>query len=96
MNRAFRIMVIEDSETQAFKLRCVLEEQGWPVSSANSAEAALAALTDPFPDLNRALESGADDFVMKSRDLAVLLARIRALIRRKFFQEENGRKWVST
>jgi two-component system NtrC family sensor kinase len=51
MNRAFQIMVIEDSETQAFKMRLLLEEQGWQVTSAGAAEAALAALSDPLPDL---------------------------------------------
>jgi DNA-binding response OmpR family regulator/anti-sigma regulatory factor (Ser/Thr protein kinase) len=51
MNRAFRIMVIEDSETQAFKLRCLLEEQEWEVSVAGAAETALAAFGDPLPDL---------------------------------------------
>jgi light-regulated signal transduction histidine kinase (bacteriophytochrome) len=42
-------------------------------------------------DLTRALEAGADDFVGKSSDHAVLKGRIRALLRRKFFQEENRR-----
>ncbi len=51
MNRPCRIVVVEDSETQAFKLRLLLEEQGWEVSIAGSAEAALAALGDPLPDL---------------------------------------------
>ena len=50
-NRVYRIVVVEDSETQAFKLRLVLEEQGWEVSIAGAAEAALAALGDPLPDL---------------------------------------------
>jgi two-component system NtrC family sensor kinase len=49
--RAFRIVVVEDSETQAFKLRLLLEEQGWEVSVAGAAEEALAALGDPLPDL---------------------------------------------
>ena len=47
----YRIVVVEDSETQAFKLRLLLEEQGWEVSIAGAAEAALAALGDPLPDL---------------------------------------------
>ena len=51
MERAFRIAVVEDSETQAYKLRVLLEEQGWEVSIAGAAEAALAALGDPLPDL---------------------------------------------
>jgi two-component system NtrC family sensor kinase len=42
-------------------------------------------------DMTQSLEAGADDFVGKSSDLAVLKARIRALLRRKFYQEENRR-----
>ncbi len=49
--RAFRIVVVEDSETQAFKLRLLLEEQGWEVSVAGAAEEALAMLGEPLPDL---------------------------------------------
>ena len=40
-------------------------------------------------DLTRALEAGADDFVGKSSDLTVLKGRIRALLRRNFYLEEN-------
>ncbi len=40
-------------------------------------------------DLSRALEAGADDFIGKSGDISVLKGRIRALLRRKFFEEEN-------
>jgi two-component system, NtrC family, sensor kinase len=49
--KTVRIVVIEDSETQAFKLRLLLEEQGWEVFVAGAAEAALAALADPLPAL---------------------------------------------
>lgn len=42
-------------------------------------------------ELGRALGAGADDFVGKSSDITVLRGRIRALLRRKFFQEENHR-----
>ncbi|MGV3531484.1 MAG: response regulator, partial [Chthoniobacteraceae bacterium] len=42
-------------------------------------------------DLQRALEAGADDFVAKSSEISVLKWRIRALLRRKFFQQENHR-----
>src|SRR5580698_8152237 len=51
MERAFRISVVEDSQTQAYKLGLLLEEQGWEVSVAGSAEAALAGLGNPLPDL---------------------------------------------
>lgn len=50
-NRVFRIVVVEDSETQAFKLRLLLEEQGWDVSVSGAGEEALASLSDPLPDL---------------------------------------------
>lgn len=46
---------------------------------------------DSKDDMTRGLEAGADDFVVKSADSAVLRARIRALLRRKFLHEENQR-----
>ncbi len=36
-------------------------------------------------------EAGADDYIAKSADIAVIKARIRALLRRKFLVEENRR-----
>lgn len=42
-------------------------------------------------DMTRALEAGADDFVGKSSDISIIKARIRALLRRKFIQEDNQR-----
>jgi signal transduction histidine kinase/ActR/RegA family two-component response regulator len=58
-----------------------------------SQTAAVIMLTssESEEDMTRGLEAGADDFVGKSNDTAVLKARIRALLRRKFFQEENHR-----
>ena len=38
-------------------------------------------------DMARGLESGADDFVGKSSDVSILKARVRALVRRKLFQD---------
>jgi two-component system NtrC family sensor kinase len=46
---------------------------------------------DNKEDMTRGLEAGADDFVGKSSDIEVLKARLRTLLRRKFFQEENQR-----
>jgi two-component system sensor histidine kinase/response regulator len=40
-------------------------------------------------EMTKGLAAGADDFVGKASDLAILKARIRALLRRKFLQEEN-------
>jgi two-component system, NtrC family, sensor kinase len=45
--------------------------------------------SDSREDMTRGLEAGADDFVAKSNDITVLKARVRASLRRKFFQEEN-------
>jgi two-component system NtrC family sensor kinase len=42
-------------------------------------------------DLSRALAAGADDFVGKGNDISVLRGRVRALLRRKFSQDENQR-----
>jgi DNA-binding response OmpR family regulator len=42
-------------------------------------------------NLSKALDAGADDFVGKSKDFSILKGRIRALLRRKFFAEENNR-----
>jgi DNA-binding response OmpR family regulator/nitrogen-specific signal transduction histidine kinase len=41
--------------------------------------------------MTRGLESGADDFIPKSTDIGVLKARVRALLRRKSFLQENRR-----
>lgn len=46
---------------------------------------------DDKEGLMRALDAGADDFVGKSSDISVLKVRIRASLRRKFYEEENRR-----
>src|SRR3984893_10654070 len=51
MERPFRVMVVEDSETQAFQMRLLLEEEGCEVSTVPTAEAALAELSQSAPDL---------------------------------------------
>ena len=47
----FRILIVEDSETQAIKLRWVLENEGWEVSQATTAEQALESINERAPDL---------------------------------------------
>ena len=51
MNRIFRVMVVEDSETQAFKMRLLLEAEGCEVSTVATAESALSELSQSPPDL---------------------------------------------
>src|ERR1700681_1645248 len=47
----YRIVVVEDSTKQEFKLQLLLEEQVWDVSIGGTAEVVLAALGDPLPGL---------------------------------------------
>jgi two-component system NtrC family sensor kinase len=122
MERACRVMVVEDSETQAFKIRLLLEGEGCEVSTVATAESALTELGRSLPDValvdyylpgmlgdelcrrirmnlntrgiqilmltaaeageTRGLESGADDYVSKSASSDILLARVRALVRK--------------
>lgn len=119
-----KVLVVEDSETQALALRSRLEAEGYTVQTVTSAEAALERLNGPLPDLvvadfhlpgmdgrelsrqlrlnrrtrtlpllmltsareqdleRQGLESGADAYVSKSADMDVMLARLRALLRR--------------
>lgn len=119
-----KVLVVEDSETQALALRSRLEAEGYTVQTVTSAEAALEKLNGPLPDLvvadfhlpgmdgrelsrqlrlnrrtrtlpllmltsareqdleRQGLESGADAYVSKSADMDVMLARLRALLRR--------------
>ncbi|HEV3342189.1 MAG TPA: response regulator, partial [Pirellulales bacterium] len=124
MTHVCRILLVEDSRTQALSLVHALEREGWTVDWAPTVEAALEQMNDIAPDLivldyylpgisgdelcrrirmnlrtrgipilmltmdetNEAqlkgLESGADDFLPKSVDSEVLLARVRSLLNR--------------
>jgi len=118
-----RVLLVEDSDVQALELRLALENAGYEVSRAASAEEALEILNHGIPDLiiadlelpnmdgreltrtlrqnqrtravpvlmvtsasaredeRAGLESGADAYVQKSRDLQPLLMRAAALMR---------------
>lgn len=60
-------------------------------SAGNPAVVMILTAHDNKGFMTKGLESGADDFVGKSSDSGILKARIRALLRRKFFVEENRR-----
>lgn len=123
MEQHQRIMLIEDSRTQAEQFRGLFERQGWDVSVASTAESALDQLNDARPDLvvvdyhlpgmngdefcreirlnvntrglpvlmltvedtgdaeRRGLESGADYYLPKSVDPELLVLRMRAMLR---------------
>jgi len=51
----------------------------------------MVTAKDSKEDMMRALEAGADDFVSKSGDIAILRARIRAALRRKVQRDEHQR-----
>lgn len=118
-----RILLVEDSPTQALRLRLLLEDEGFEVEEAGSAEAVLPLLNRALPHLlivdhhlpglqggdlcrlirlhvatlampilmltaddsparqREGLDSGADDFLAKSTDPAVLSLRVRQLLR---------------
>lgn len=51
----------------------------------------MVASHESKDDMMRALEAGVDDFINKSTDIAILRARIRALLRRKTQRDEQER-----
>ena len=51
MDQPHRIMLVEDSPTQAIKLRYVLEKEGWEVVWAATAQQAMEEINRPRPDL---------------------------------------------
>ncbi len=51
MDRASRILVVEDSDTQALKLQLMLENEGCEVVCAATAERAIEELNQSVPDL---------------------------------------------
>jgi len=51
MEPASQILIVEDSETQALQLRYLLEEEGWEVVRASTAELALEELNRHLPAL---------------------------------------------
>src|SRR5262249_23256059 len=61
------------------------------LASGHSIAVIMLTTRETKEDMTQGLEAGADDFVGKSSDMTVLKARIRALLRRKFFSEENRR-----
>ena len=124
-----RILVVEDSATQAMRIRQALEEAGFAVECAPTAEAALASLNHGLPDLlvtdfrlpgmlgdelcrtlrtnvntraipilmltgeeesgteRHVLDSGADDYVPKSEDFGFIVLRIEALLRKSHVRD---------
>lgn len=51
MEWAPQILIVEDSDTQALQLRYLLEQEGWEVARASTAEAALEELNRHLPAL---------------------------------------------
>ncbi len=51
MSSAYRILLVEDSETQVLRLQYLFSQQGWDTERAASAEEALGKLKQVVPDL---------------------------------------------
>src|SRR3972149_2621037 len=76
-----RVLVVEDSPTQAAHLRSLLEAGGYAVALAASGREALQAARREPPavvvsDIVRALECGADGVIRKPYDEQSLLSRV--------------------
>ncbi|TAN56545.1 MAG: response regulator, partial [Rhodospirillales bacterium] len=126
-----RIMVVEDSPTQAIRLQYALEQEGFDSICVSSAEQALEALNLILPDLMIVdyhlpgasgvelcrqvrmnvstqslpiimltaddtaaaeligLDSGADDYVAKSDDFNMLILRVHGVLRRSALPESS-------
>src|ERR687884_174004 len=83
-----RLLVVEDEEHLAAGLRFNLEAEGYLVETVGDGEAALARLKGACAeDVLRGFEAGADDYLPKPFELAILLARLNGLLRR--------REWLS-
>ena len=46
-----RILLVEDSPTQAIKFQYILEQEGWQVEGATNPDEALESLNQSIPDL---------------------------------------------
>lgn len=64
----------------------------WRSQSGLSTMVLMLTGKEDSESLARALDAGADDYVGKSSDIVVVKGRIRALLRRKFYEEEHRRR----
>src|SRR5918996_5064584 len=80
-----RVLVIEDDAEIADVLRRFLRQEGHDVRTAADGDEALLILTarTELDDRVEGLDSGADDYLVKPFERQELLARIRALLRRR-------------
>ena len=63
----------------------------WRQATGSSLAVLMLTGKEGTEDLTQALEAGADDFVGKSLERAVIRSRVRALLRRKFHEDEHRR-----
>src|SRR6266545_2878312 len=78
MSGVAHILVVDDDEPIAASVRRALEYEGYRVSLAADGPSAIEA-----PDRVAGLDAGADDYLVKPFAYEELLARVRALLRRK-------------
>ncbi|HVZ93740.1 MAG TPA: response regulator [Phycisphaerales bacterium] len=63
----------------------------WRLANNQSLMVLMLTASEDNQNLARAFEAGADDFVGKSSEFIVIRGRIRALLRRKFYDDEHRR-----
>jgi two-component system NtrC family sensor kinase len=117
VNSAYRILLVEDSETQVLRLQYLFSLEGWDTERASTAEEALEKLRQVVPDLiildqylpgmkgtqlckeirrdasawnppiliftsDESFNKGGEEYLSKSVDSAVLVERVRAMLRK--------------
>src|SRR5919107_1913165 len=80
-----RVLVVEDDPDIGDVVRRSLRREGYDVRLAADGSEAILMLTarDSVDSRVEGLDSGADDYLVKPFDLQELLARLRALLRRR-------------
>ena len=98
-----RVLVVEDEEHLAAGLRFNLEAEGYTVETVGDGEAALGLLLGGATDFDVVMldvmlpgkdgfEAGADDYLPKPFELAILLARLNGLLRRREWLGRDRRR----
>ena len=82
----YRILVVDDEEDLCEILKFNLENEGYEVDTANSAEEALKIIfitaKDTENDTVTGFNLGADDYISKPFSLREVIARVKAVLRR--------------